>query len=126
MSQKIRLTESEFQEMVYSTINEALQDEGFWNNLKTGAKTFVSSNNRGGGIAGRFQNAKKNYNLQGQYDNMGDLVNKLTQFVEAGQIDPQITVAQLIGGKMNGNKFGKMSSRMANMKSQMTKNGLKN
>lgn len=124
MKQTIRLTESDFRAMVQETVNEALQDEGFFNNLKTGAKTFLSNNNNGKGITGRFQNAKKNYNLQDQYDNMNSLVQQLSKFIDDGQIDPNTTIAQLVGGKYNGNKFGKMTGKMNNKMSQMHKNGL--
>lgn len=124
MRKTVRLTESEFRAMVEQTVNEALQDEGFWNNIKTGAKTFVSNTNKGDGIKGRFQNAKKNYKLQGEYDNMQGLIKQLSQFIDAGQIDPNTTIAQLVGGKYNNNKFGRMTGKMNNRMSQMRNNGL--
>ena len=132
MKQTIRLTESELRNMIQNVINEALDneqgelDEGFWNNLKTGANTFMNGNGGKTGMEGlknRWNNAKKNYNLQGELDGMQDLVSKLSQYIDAGQISPQMTVAQLVGGKYNNNKFGKMSSQVANRKSQMRKNG---
>ncbi len=124
MRKTVRLTESEFRTMVEQTVNEALQDEGLWNNIKTGAKTFVSNTNKGDGIKGRFQNAKKNYKLQGEYDNMQNLIKQLSQFIDAGQIDPNTTIAQLVGGKYNNNKFGRMTGKMNNRMSQMRNNGL--
>lgn len=124
MRKTVRLTESEFRAMVEQTVNEALQDEGLWNNIKTGAKTFVSNTNKGDGIKGRFQNAKKNYKLQGEYDNMQNLIKQLSQFIDAGQIDPNTTIAQLVGGKYNNNKFGRMTGKMNNRMSQMRNNGL--
>ena len=33
MTQKIRLTESELYNIIAEQVNEALQDEGFWNHL---------------------------------------------------------------------------------------------
>lgn len=124
MKKTVRLTESEFRAMVEQTVNEALQDEGTWNNIKTGAKTFVSNTNKGGGIKGRFQNAIKNYKLQDEYDNMQGLIKQLSQFIDAGQIDPNTTIAQLVGGKYNNNKFGRMTGKMNNRMSQMRNNGL--
>lgn len=124
MKQTVRLTESEFRAMIQETINEALQDEGLWNKLKTGAKTFVSNTNKGDGITGRFQNAKKNYRLQGEYENMQGLIKQLSQFIDAGEIDPNTTIAQLVGGKYNSNKFGRMTGKMNNRMSQMRRNGL--
>ena len=75
------------------------------------------------GLKGCWDAAKKNYNLQGELDGMQDLVSKLSQYIDAGQISPQMTVAQLVGGKYNNNKFGKMSSQVTNRRSQMRKNG---
>ena len=124
MKQTVRLTESELRAMVQETINEALQDEGIWRNLKTGAKTFLSNTNNGDGIKGRFQNARKNYKLQGEYDNLQGLIKQLSQFIDAGEIDPNMTIAQLVGGKYNNNKFGKMTGKMNNRMSQMRRNGL--
>lgn len=124
MKQTVRLTESEFRTMVQETINEALQDEGTWRNLKTGVKTFLSDTNKGAGIKGRFQNATKNYKLQDEYDNLQGLIKQLSQFIDAGEIDPNMTIAQLVGGKYNSNKFGKMTGKMNNRMSQMRRNGL--
>lgn len=123
-TQKIVLTESELYNIIAEQVNEALQDEGFLNNFKTGAKTFFSNTNNGGGISGRWNNAKKNYQLQGEYDNFSSLIQALSKFIDDGQIDPQTTVAQLVGGKYNNNKFGKMTGKMNNRMSQMRHNGL--
>lgn len=54
MRQTIRLTESDLRAMVQETINEALQDEGFWGNLTAGAK------NAFGGDASRIGNSARN------------------------------------------------------------------
>lgn len=127
MRNTIKLTESEFKEIVQTTVNEALQDEALWdkwNSLKTAAKTFASKNNSNTGLSGRFSNAKKNYNLQGQYDELNRLVQQLSKFIDAGQIDPNTTIAKLIGGKYNGNKFGNMTGKMSYQMQQMHKNGL--
>ena len=125
MRKTIRLTESEFRTMVEETITEALQDEGLWNNIKTGAKTFTSNVGAGKGLNNAWSNAKKNYNLQGEYDDMSSLIQQLNKFINAGKIDPQTTIAQLVGGNYNGGKFGKMTGKMHNYMSQMRKNGLK-
>ena len=56
-------------------------------------------------------------------NNINNLAAQLSNFVEAGQLNPNMTIAQLIGGKMNGNKFGRMSGMAANRKSQIAKRG---
>ena len=85
----------------------------------------MSDKNKPGGLKGRWDNAKKNFNLQGEYDNIQKLIDDLSKFVDAGQIDPSKTVAQLIGGKYDNNKFGSMTGKMNNRMSQMKNNGLK-
>ena len=45
-TQKIRLTESELYNMIAEQVNEALQDEGFWNQLKQGTKSFFGNGYR--------------------------------------------------------------------------------
>lgn len=129
--QIVRLTESELnqiiEESVTTIINENMEDEGFWNNLKTGAKTFVgkSSGDKGLNLKKRWENAKKNFNTQGEYDDLKDLLTKMRELVDKKQLDPNKTVAQLLGGALNGNKFGTMDAMTANRMSQMRKRGLK-
>lgn len=125
MTQKIVLTESELYNVIAEQVNEALQDEGFWNNLKTGAKTFFSNTNNDRGISDRWNNAKKNYRLQGEYDNFSSLIQTLSKMIDDGEIDPQITVAQFVGGKYNPrSRFGTLTGKMNNRMSQMRANGL--
>ena len=125
MNKQIRLTESELHYIVNEAVNTILQEEmeeGTWNNLKTGVNTFMN-NNGAGGLKGRWNAAKQNYKTQGNLDNMSNLVNQLSQLLDARKIDPQTTVAQLVGGKYNNNKFGTMSGMMGNQKSQLRKRG---
>lgn len=107
-------------EAITNTLNESC-DEGFFNNLGTGAKTFFSNKNAGKGVGGRFDAAKKNFQTQGKLDNMKDIISKLSALVDQRAIDPNTTVAQLIGGKYNGNKFGKMTGMVGNFQSQINK-----
>lgn len=129
--QIVRLTESELNQIIEESvkviINENMEDEGFWNNLKTGAKTFVgkSSGDKGLNLKQRWANAKKNFNTQGEYDDLKDLLTKMRELVNKKQLDPNKTVAQLLGGALNGNKFGTMDAMAANRMSQMRKRGLK-
>ena len=131
MNKQIRLTESELHYIVNEAVNTILQEEmeeGTWNNLKTGAKTFFSnkSNNDESGIKGlqnRWKNAKANYKTQGELDDMSGLIQQLSQLLDARKISPQTTVAQLVGGKYNSNKFGTMSGMMNNRKAQLRSRG---
>jgi hypothetical protein len=51
------------------------------------------------------------------------LKQQLEQYIDAGQLNPQMTIAQLVGGKYNGNKFGRLTGQMGNMRSQISKRG---
>lgn len=130
---KIVLKEEELMtlvnESVKRVINEAIQngelDEGWfgdkWNQIKTGANTLAQGGDMS--LKDRFGAAKKNWNSQGELNNINNLSTQLSKFVEAGQLNPNMTIAQLIGGKINGNKFGRMSAMAANRKSQISKRG---
>ena len=116
-------------ESVKKIINEAIQngelDEGWfgdkWNQVKTGANTLAQGGDMS--LKDRFGAAKKNWTSQGELNNINNLSAQLSKFVEAGQLNPNMTIAQLIGGKINGNKFGRMSAMAANRKSQISKRG---
>ena len=71
----------------------------------------------------RFNNAKKNWNTQGELNNINNLRQSLINFVEAGQIDTNMTIGQLIGGKYNNNKFGKMNAMTNNRIGQIKRRG---
>ena len=126
---QIRLTEQDIhflvEESVKTYLKENGMDEAFWNQLKTGANTMFQKNNgeQGMGLKQRWQNAKKNWNTQGELDNLSNLKQQLEQFIDAGQLNPNMTIAQLVGGKYNGNKFGRMSGMMANRQGQINRRG---
>ena len=46
MTQKIRLTESELYNMIAEQVNEALQNEDFWNQVIQGTKSFFGNGYR--------------------------------------------------------------------------------
>lgn len=121
--QVIRLTEAQLKEKIKASLREKIEngelDEGFWKQLKTGAKTFVSDKNKGQGLSGRWDAAKKNYGLQGEKDKFGDILKQLKALVDAGEIDPNLTIGQYIGGP--NNKFGKLTGKMANRQAQMNR-----
>ena len=130
---KVQINENELKQIVSESvkriINEAFQtgelDEGWfgdkWNQIKTGANTLTQTGDMG--IKDRFSAAKKNWTSQGELNDINNLSAQLSKFVEAGQLNPNMTIAQLIGGKINGNKFGRMSGMAANRKSQISKRG---
>ena len=129
MRQRIRLTESDLHRMIQESVNEVINEmeieEGWigdkWNQFKSAAQTATQRGEMN--MKDRFVNAKKNWNTQGELNDINNLISQLSNFVDKGQIDPQKTVAQLIGGKYNNNKFGSMSGMAANRKAQISRRG---
>lgn len=130
---KVTLNEEALNKLIAESINRVIKesiengelDEGWlgdkWSQMKTGANTLAQSGDMS--LKDRFGAAKKNWTSQGELNNINNLSAQLRKFVEAGQLNPNMTIAQLIGGKMNGNKFGRMSAMAANRKSQISKRG---
>ena len=125
MKQTIRLTESELRQMINESINEAMMDEGWLGDKMNQAKSAVGTmfNKNGGDLKQRYQNAKKNWGTQGELNDIGNLRKQLEDLIDKRGIDPNTTIAQLIGGKYNNNKFGTMSGMMNNRKSRIVGRG---
>ena len=80
MKKTVRLTESEFRNMVEETINEALQDEGLWSDLKAGAKTAF-----GGDVTRMGQAARGATNsIKRGVQNIGNKLQKTANNVQQG------------------------------------------
>lgn len=80
MKQTVRLTESEFRSMVQEVINEALQDEGLWNNIKAGAKNAF-----GGDVSRMGQAARGAANsIKRGVQNMGKKIQQTANNVQQG------------------------------------------
>ena len=126
----IKLTEQDLHFLVENTVQAYLtengMDEGWFgdkcNQTKTAANTMFQGN-KGAGLKQKFNNAKQNWNTQGQLNGLNNLKQQLEQFIDSGQLNPQMTIAQLVGGKYNGNKFGRMSGMIGNRQSQISRRG---
>lgn len=127
----IRLTEADLRNLVMEAVEQVVMEtedeleEGWlgdkWNQVKSAATTFGQSGDVG--LKNRFKTAKANWKSQGELNDINNLIQSLSEFVDAGELDPNMTIAQLIGGKYNGNKFGRMTGMSANRRSQITKRG---
>ena len=118
--------------MIRQCVNEAINqqiadgelEEGWlgdkWNQTKSAVKTFTNSDKGNDTLSDRWKNTKKNWDSQGELNDFQNLRNQLSIYLDAGQIDPQTTVAQLVGGKYNNNKFGKLTGQIANRKAQIS------
>lgn len=130
MKTRIRLTESQLndliRESVYNVLNEEDMEEGWLSNKfkqgKQALKTAFQDSDEMS-IRDRWNNAKKNWSNQGELNNLNDLIQSISEFVDNGEIDPQTTIAQLIGGKYNHGRFGRMTGKAANRRNQIARLG---
>jgi hypothetical protein len=99
-------------------------DEGWfgdkWNQTKSAVGTAFNGE---GNFGQRLQNAKKNWDTQGDLNGINNLRQQLVQMLDAHQISPQTTVGQLVGGKYNNNKSGTMTGMAANRRGQISRRG---
>ena len=121
--------------MIRQCVNEAINqqiadgelEEGWlgdkWNQTKSAVKTFTNSDKGNDTLSDRWKNTKKNWDSQGELNDFQNLRNQLSIYLDAGQIDPQTTIAQLVCGKYNNNKFGKLTGQIANRKAQISNRG---
>lgn len=137
MKQTIRLTESEIRSMIEESVkkimNEENMDEGFWDQIKQGAKSFVGQGygnknpknyrntvqnrqDRGEHTAnalngttpmnfkGRWNAAKTGFKEQGNVDNANAVIKTLQDLIQSGDITADMSVKQVIN-KMTGNRL---------------------
>ena len=131
MKQAIRLTEGDLHRIIRESINQVLteneMDENWFkdkaNQTKSAFNTFINGEGERNSLSDRWTRAKKNWNSQGELNGFQSLRDQLSQYLDAGQIDPQTTVAQLVGGKYNSNRFGKLTGQIANRRSQISNRG---
>lgn len=112
MRKTVRLTESEFRAMVEQTVNEALQDEGFGNQLMQGAKSFFGrgdmgkknynnrvtrSGNGGLNLGKRWDAAKQNFKSQGTIDNANEFIATLKNYMQEAGLGVSNKIGELWG-----------------------------
>lgn len=112
MKQTIRLTESQLSEMIQQSINEALEDEGFGNQLMQGAKSFFGrgdmgkknynnrvtrSGNGGFNLGKRWNAAKQNFKSQGTIDNANGFIATLKKYMQEAGLGVSNKIGELWG-----------------------------
>lgn len=124
--ERIKLTESELRyiirEAVEQELNEMDMDEGWFGDKWKQAKSAYTTATQGGedySLKDRLTNAKANWGNQGQINDYRNLIKNLKEFAEANKIDPQTTIADMIGGKFRNpnasdSQYGKIGNRIAN------------
>lgn len=130
----IKLNEQQIRQIVAESCKRVLKENGMseedmeegwlgnkWNQAKAAGSTMLGKGN--GGLKNRFQQSTKNWNTQGKLNDLNGLRTQLEKYIDAGQISPETTVAQLVGGKYRNGQFGKLTAQQGNLKGQITKNG---
>lgn len=127
VAESVKRTLKEYMEPQEEQMNEEDMDEGWfqdkWNQAKTAANTFTQKSDNNMGLKDRFQKAKANWNTQGELNSLNNLKQMLMQLIDDKEIDPNITIAQLVGGAYNKGKFGKMTGMIANRQGQIANRG---
>lgn len=121
----MKITEKELHNLISECVQEVLleneQEEGRVNQAKSAWSALTSKN--GGTLSQRWDNMKKNFSGQKEIDDLRDIKEKLIKLIDARQINPNTTIAQLVGGKYNGNKFGSITGMEANRRAQIARRG---
>jgi len=131
----VRLTEQDInqiiKESVEKIINENMEQETLGGRIMAGVNGAIGRDingvQRGGKGAGlsqlgrRLRAFKKNFHLKGEYDEIQDVADFLKKQVQDRKLNPNMTIAQLIGGAINGNKFGVLSGMANNRLSQSSR-----
>ena len=113
-------------------LDENEVEEGFGRNLMQGAKAFIGNGEAGkngnfnrtnGGLnfGKRFNAAKTNFQMTIEGDKIKDVISFLEDMVAEKKLSPDMTIAQLIGGKLNNNKYGTLYAMKDNRTSRTSK-----
>lgn len=105
----IKLSEQELHKIIKESVEKVLteneMEEGLWNQVKSGWKTFTGNQKPGqGGLYNRFDNARQNFQAQGKLDNLNTTAKTIVDFMNSRNLDWGMTVEQLIN-KMMGNRL---------------------
>ena len=130
MKQNFKLTESELHNLISECITEAIEDEGFLNQVGQGVKSFfgkgygsdnskaqrATSNQDWGGrtynFGQRFKAAKTGYKEQGTIDDLNAIIKPLDDLVKSGKISQDMTVKDILAHsrQLRGGAVGRISA----------------
>jgi len=116
MKKQVRLTESDLHRIIQESVNQILIEEGWFDNMKAGAKAFMgkgygdasnAEKRQGGGLnlKGRWNAAKTNYNAKDTYDKSNKLQDIIINAVKQAGCSFQDSIETLLG-KLLGSKLG--------------------
>lgn len=131
----MKITEKELHNLINECVREVLmenqQDELSIGQVKAAGSTLLGKGN--GGFFDRVGKSVQKFKTQGELEELANINNSLMKFVKNKQLDPNITISQLIGitsyQDKDGNTqyksrgFGKLTGAIGNRKSQISKRG---
>lgn len=123
----MKITEKELHKLISECVREVLmenqQEEGTGRNIVQGIRGFLGKGEAGAGnkknqslrkgngglnLGKRIKAAKTNFNMTKEGDKINDVIAFLEDLVSKKQLKPETTIADLIGGELNGNKYGRL------------------
>jgi hypothetical protein len=129
---KVVISEQELKwlvnESVKNILTENAEDEGNWfsdkyNQGKAALTSLRGKDDKAGNkpsLGKRISNMRKNWGTQGQLNDLNNAIEVIAKYVNAGEINQNMTVKQLFGAV---GKNGKMGQYLGNLASQISKRG---
>lgn len=122
---KIQLTENELCDFISECVEKSLIEEGWfgdkWNQVK--AATTTALNGSGETVKDRFNHARDSWQAQGDLNYYSDLIAQLGQLINSRKINPNMTIAQFIGGSYNKGRYGTLTGIADNRASKIKQLG---
>ena len=122
---KIQLTENELCDFISECVEKSLIEEGWfgdkWNQVK--AATTTALNTKDNTLKGRLNKARDSWGAQGDLNYYNDLIAQLGQLVNSRKINPNMTIAQFIGGSYNKGRYGTLTGIADNRASKIKQIG---
>lgn len=121
----IQLTENELCDFISECVEKSLIEEGWlgdkWNQVKAATTTALGNNDAT--LKGRINNARNGWQAQGDLNYYNGLISQLSQLVDSRKINPNMTIAQFIGGSYNKGRYGTLTGIADNRASKIKQLG---
>ena len=92
-----------------------------WNQVK--AATTTALNGQGNTLKSRFNDARNGWEAQGDLNYYSSLIAALSLLVDSRKINPNMTIAQFIGGQYNNGRYGTLTGIADNRVSKIKQLG---
>ena len=136
MKNRIKLTESELHRIVVEAIENEL-DEGWfgdkWNQTKSAFSTVFDTDDNSSNkksrqnkaqnkekmsIGQRFKGAVKNWNTQGEINQLRNFSETCSKAIKDFKLDPNLTLQQIAGGQFGSSINNRIGNRVAQIRNR--------